>query len=57
MTKSLDSKLAAIHADHPMLHAALLRFDHPATGEPLTFKKPPPPAFQACANALSGWPF
>jgi len=30
-------------ARRPMLHAALLSFTHPTTGEALTFKAPPPP--------------
>jgi len=42
--------------DHPMLHAALLRFRHPTTGAELTFKQPAPPAFEACAAALAHWP-
>src|SRR5206468_3179791 len=39
----LQSRLAALggHA----LHAGLLGFRHPATGEALRFEAPPPPAF------------
>lgn len=43
--------------DHPMLHAAMLRFKHPRSGEELTFKQAPPEAFAACAAALSKWPY
>lgn len=43
--------------DHPMLHAALLSFRHPSSGETMTFKQEPPEDFQACAKALTGWPF
>jgi len=39
----------------PMLHAALLRFDHPLTGKPMTFKKQPPADFQQCERALEKW--
>jgi 23S rRNA pseudouridine1911/1915/1917 synthase len=42
--------------DHPMLHAAMLRFQHPVTGEPLTFKIQPPVDFLACEQALKAWP-
>lgn len=42
--------------DRPMLHAALLRFKHPETGEPLTFKKEPPADFRSCAANLARWP-
>ncbi len=43
--------------DHPMLHAALLRFRHPETNEEMTFKQPPPRDFTACAEELSRWPY
>lgn len=43
--------------DHPMLHAALLRFKHPKTGKELTFKQPLPAEFEACAQNLSRWPY
>jgi len=43
--------------DHPMLHAALLRFRHPKTNEPMTFKQKVPSDFAACAEALSRWPY
>ncbi len=37
---------------HPMLHAWLLSFTHPATGERVRFTAPPPPDFYAlCAAA------
>ncbi|MDJ0838153.1 MAG: RluA family pseudouridine synthase [Acidobacteriota bacterium] len=41
---------------HPMLHAALLRFRHPATNEEMTFKQAPPADFQNCEKILSDWP-
>jgi 23S rRNA pseudouridine1911/1915/1917 synthase len=34
------------------LHATVLAFDHPATGEPLSFETPPPPDMQAAIAAL-----
>ena len=42
--------------DHPMLNAGLLRFNHPITGELLTFKQDPPADFLACEQALKTWP-
>jgi len=42
--------------DHPMLHAAMLRFRHPNTGEELTFKLKPPEEFMTCAARLAIWP-
>lgn len=38
--------------ERPMLHAAQLAFDHPTTGERLSFKAPPPPDFAQLACAL-----
>lgn len=43
--------------DHPMLHAAMLRFRHPTTGEEVTFKQTPPEDFLETANVLTKWPF
>lgn len=43
--------------NHPMLHAALLRFNHPRTGEETTFKQDPPRAFTRCTTQLAVWPF
>lgn len=42
--------------DHPMLHAALLRFKHPVTGEEMTFKQQPPADFQQCEKIIADWP-
>jgi 23S rRNA pseudouridine1911/1915/1917 synthase len=36
------------------LHAAVLGFDHPVTGEPLEFESPPPPDLAALLAALRG---
>jgi 23S rRNA pseudouridine1911/1915/1917 synthase len=36
----------------PALHAALLAFDHPATGRRLSFESPPPPDFKALLKTL-----
>lgn len=38
--------------ERPFLHAWQLRFTHPITGEALQFEAPPPPDFQAVADAL-----
>ncbi|MFI4897165.1 MAG: RluA family pseudouridine synthase [Phycisphaerales bacterium JB059] len=35
-----------------MLHAALLAFEHPATGEPMVFTAPPPEDLRALVDAL-----
>lgn len=43
--------------DHPMLHAAMLRFKHPKTGEEVTFKQTPPEDFLETARLLTKWPF
>lgn len=42
--------------EHPMLHAALLRFRHPDTGEELTFKQKMPEDMTQCAQRLTTWP-
>jgi tRNA pseudouridine synthase 2 len=39
----------------PALHARLLGFAHPATGEELTFDRGPPPDFEAALAALRAW--
>ena len=39
-------------AHRPMLHAALLSFAHPATGEALTFAAPPPPDMADVAGRI-----
>ncbi len=41
---------------YPMLHAAMLRFNHPTDGREMTFKLPPPAKFQTCEKILSKWP-
>jgi 23S rRNA pseudouridine1911/1915/1917 synthase len=38
--------------DHQMLHAFLLAFDHPVTGEPMCFETPPP---EPMADILEGF--
>jgi 23S rRNA pseudouridine1911/1915/1917 synthase len=42
--------------EHPMLHAAMLRFRHPASGEEMTFKQKPPQDFLECLAHLEVWP-
>lgn len=39
----------------PMLHAALLRIQHPLSGEMMTFKQGPPEDFLACEALLQAW--
>jgi len=41
--------------DFPMLHAGLLRFQHPTSGETCTFKQEPPKEFNACESILKTW--
>ncbi|MCB1052165.1 MAG: RluA family pseudouridine synthase [Acidobacteria bacterium] len=43
--------------EHPMLHAALLRFRHPVTDAELTFKAEPHAAFLRCIENLKAWPY
>jgi 23S rRNA pseudouridine1911/1915/1917 synthase len=43
---------ALAHLDRQALHAAVLGFAHPATGEALLFESPPPPDFMAVLDAL-----
>jgi len=50
------SKTFEAMPDHPMLHAALLRFAHPRSGETMTFKLEPPKEFKQCELALRTWP-
>ena len=40
--------------DRPFLHAATLAFDHPATGERMTFEEPLPPELLALLERLDG---
>jgi 23S rRNA pseudouridine1911/1915/1917 synthase len=35
-----------------MLHAATLGFEHPVTGQPLSFRAKPPPDFMAILDRL-----
>jgi 23S rRNA pseudouridine1911/1915/1917 synthase len=41
-----------ITADRLMLHAATLGFEHPVTGQPLSFRAEPPPDFMAILERL-----
>lgn len=52
--QSLEQAFEAMPT-RPMLHAALLRFKHPTTGQELTFKAPLPETFQKCEYALEAW--
>ena len=38
--------------DHQLLHALILGFEHPATGEVLRFERPPPDDYQQVLSAL-----
>jgi len=40
------------HFDRYFLHAAALRFDHPATGQPLEFHSPLPPELQKLLDSI-----
>jgi 23S rRNA pseudouridine1911/1915/1917 synthase len=40
--------------ERPFLHAQRLRFDHPRTGERLSFSSPLPPDLEAVLARLSG---
>lgn len=52
-----EALAAALEAvDHQLLHAAVLGFVHPLTGEALRFERPPPPDFirvQRCLERLA----
>ena len=41
---------------HPALHARLLGFVHPATGQAVRFEQPVPADFAACLARLRSWP-
>ena len=41
-------------SDGPLLHAALLGFEHPATGEQMVFSAPPPLAFRTAVRWMAG---
>lgn len=45
-------ELTGVEAPRQMLHARLLSFDHPATGERLSFEAPWPEDFEATVRAL-----
>ena len=47
-----DQQGPRIEAARPMLHAAVLGFAHPRTGETMRFEVPPPPDFQAMLQRL-----
>jgi 23S rRNA pseudouridine1911/1915/1917 synthase len=47
-----DYQGARIEADRPMLHAAVLGFDHPRTGKPMRFEVEPPEDFNALLAEL-----
>ncbi len=50
-----SATLAALKAlEGQALHAELLGFTHPASGDTMTFTAPPPPDFQAALDALRG---
>jgi 23S rRNA pseudouridine1911/1915/1917 synthase len=42
-----------IDSPRPFLHATRLRFDHPGTGETVTFESPLPPDLQAVLDTLT----
>ena len=42
-----------IAAPRPMLHATLLHFDHPRSGQRMTFEAPPPRDFMALTSVLA----
>jgi len=41
-----------VDINHQMLHARLLGFDHPRTGERVSFERPPPEDFQSVLDGL-----
>jgi 23S rRNA pseudouridine1911/1915/1917 synthase len=49
-TRDFSGKLIA--AARPMLHAAVLGFEHPSQGRPMHFEEPPPPDFEAMLTRL-----
>jgi 23S rRNA pseudouridine1911/1915/1917 synthase len=46
---------AVSHLRRQALHAALLAFDHPVTGEPMRFESPWPDDLEATRAALAAW--
>jgi 23S rRNA pseudouridine1911/1915/1917 synthase len=49
-----EAREALVALDRQALHAAVLGFDHPVTGEPLRFESAPPEDFQRLMGALEG---
>ena len=49
---SSDARAALTRLDRQALHAAVLGFEHPVTGEPLMFNSPPPAELSALTAAL-----
>ena len=47
-----ELKAAEIEADRPMLHALRVGFDHPRTGERMSFRAEPPEDFRALYDSL-----
>lgn len=53
--KAADRALEAVRGfRRQALHAAVLGFDHPVSGEPLRFETPPPADFEGLKMALAG---
>jgi 23S rRNA pseudouridine1911/1915/1917 synthase len=46
---------AVSHLRRQALHAAVLAFDHPVTGEPMRFESPWPDDLEATRGALAAW--
>jgi 23S rRNA pseudouridine1911/1915/1917 synthase len=49
---SAGARVALAALGRQALHAAVLGFEHPITGEPLHFESPPPKDFSSLINAL-----
>jgi RluA family pseudouridine synthase len=49
-------RVPGIVPDRQLLHATALSFVHPATGEPVTFRSPPPPLFAEWLQRSPGSP-
>jgi 23S rRNA-/tRNA-specific pseudouridylate synthase len=49
-----DYAAPRIDAPRPMLHARVLGFEHPISGEPMTFTVDPPPDFAQVLAVLRG---
>ena len=48
-----DFKQAVSQVDHQLLHAVMLGFEHPDSGEQMRFERPPPNDYQAVLDALN----